>query len=209
MEIDPKSNYYKDNYKLLIGSVVPRPIAFVSSVAANGEYNLAPFSFFNAICSNPPSLMFAPVNSREDASHKDTLNNILETEEFVVNVVTEDIAEQMNICATDFPPGYDEFKESGLTPIESTIVKAPRVKESPINFECRLMQHVPVGNPKDPGSGNVVIGEVVNFHIADDLYYEGKIDIRKLKPIGRLAGSGYTRVTDLFEMDRIPFKSKK
>jgi len=209
MEIDPKSNYFKNNYKLLIGSVVPRPIAFVSSLTPDGEQNLAPFSFFNAICPNPPSLMFAPVNRSSDASKKDTLNNILRTKEFVVNVVTEDIAEQMNICATEYPPGYNEFEESGLTPINSKIVKPPRVKESPINFECKLMKHVPVGDPEIPGSGNVIIGEIVYFHIADEIYYDGKIDIRKLKPIGRLAGAGYTRVTDLFDMPRIPFEDTK
>jgi len=205
MQIDPKTQSSKDNYKLLIGSIVPRPIAFVSTVNAAGRPNLAPFSFFNGICSNPPAIMFAPVNRGEEGSPKDTLNNILTGKEFVVNVVTEDIAEQMNICATDYPEDFNEFKESGLTPAPSVMIKPPRVKESPINFECRLLQHVPVGKPGTPKSGNVIIGEVVYFHVADDLYEDGRIDIPKMKPIGRLAGAGYCRVTDLFDMPRIRY----
>ena len=206
MKIDPHSQAFRDNYKLLIGSVVPRPIAFVSSQDKAGRINLAPFSFFSAVCPNPPTLMFAPVNRSADGSMKDTLNNILATEEFVVNVVSESIAEQMNIAATEYPSDVNEFERAELTPVPSSEIAPPRVKESPIHFECRLMHHVPVGDPQTPGSGNVIIGEVLCFHISDELYENGRIDIRKLKPIGRLAGDAYCRVTNLFDMPRIPYK---
>ncbi|MBS1272317.1 MAG: hypothetical protein MAGBODY4_01458 [Candidatus Marinimicrobia bacterium] len=208
MEIDPHSQPFRDNYKLLIGSVVPRPIAFVSSQNADGRLNLAPFSFFNAVCPNPPTIMFAPVNRSADGTRKDTLLNILETEEFVVNIVTEDIAENMNIAATEYPKQYNEFEEAGLTPAPSVKITPPRVKESPINFECKLTKHVSIGEDGTPGSGNVIIGEVVYFHVADDLYHEGRIDLEKLKPIARLAGDDYCRVTDLFAMPRIPYETK-
>lgn len=190
-------------YKLLIGAVVPRPIAWVSTVSADGVYNLAPFSFFNAVCPNPPTVVFCPVIRGTDVNEKDTLRNVQDTGEFVVNIVTEDVAEAMNITSTELPAAVDEFARANLTPLPSTLVKPPRVGESPINFECKLTQIVTIG--KEKGQGSLVIGEIVYFHIADEVYLpDHKINLGTLKPIGRLSGNGYTRVTDLFEMQRPP-----
>ena len=140
MIIDPNNQTFRENYKLMIGSILPRPIAFVSTISKNGIHNLAAYSFFNGVTSNPPSICFAPNRKGRDGSKKDTLINIEETGEFVVNIVTEDIVEPMNETAPEFPPEISEFEQVGLTPVESQIVKAPRVKESPINMECKLKQ---------------------------------------------------------------------
>lgn len=200
MIIDPKGNDPKNIYKLLIGSIVPRPIAFVSTQSPEGALNLAPFSFFNGVSGNPPAVVFAPLVRASDSKTKDTLRNVTATKEFVVNVVTEAIAEKMNLTSAEFPPEVSEFVESGLTPLPSQKVKPPRVKESPINMECKLLQMVPVGT--GPLGGTVVIGEVVLFHVADELFDNFRIDLKKLAPIGRLAGSSYCRVTDIFDLVR-------
>jgi len=201
MIIDPKNQPFRDNYKLMIGSILPRPIAFVSTISKNGINNLAAYSFFNGITSNPPSICFAPTRKSSDGSKKDTLINIEETNEFVVNIVTEDIVEPMNDTAPEFPPQVSEFEEVGLTPIESKIVKAPLVKESPINMECKLLQVVEVG-PAEPGGGFLVIGEIVLFHIKDELLENGRIDTGLLRPVGRLAGTEYTTLGKRFSLAR-------
>jgi len=201
MIIDPKNQPFRDNYKLMIGSILPRPIAFVSSISKNGIHNLAAYSFFNGITSNPPSICFAPTRKSIDGSKKDTLINIEETREFVVNIVTEDIVKPMNDTAPEFPPEISEFEEVGLTPLESNIVKAPRVKESPINMECKLLQVVEVG-PAEPGGGFLVIGEIVLFHIKDKLLSNGRIDTGLLRPVGRLAGTEYTTLGKRFSLSR-------
>lgn len=199
--IDPAQNAAQDNYKLIIGSVLPRPIAFVSTQSPDGRLNLAPFSFFTGVCSNPPTILFCPMIRGSDGHKKDTLLNIEATQEFVVNVVSEDIVQPMNQTATEFPADVDEFQESGLTPAPSLIVKPPRVLESPISMECKLQQIVFVGDG-GIGSGSVVLGTVVQFHIREDLYHAGRIDTALLKPIARLAGSAYCPVRDVFEVQR-------
>ncbi|MGF1505393.1 MAG: flavin reductase family protein [Chloroflexi bacterium] len=192
-------------YKLLIGSIVPRPIAWVSTVNAEGQPNLAPYSFFNGINSNPPHLLFCPGVRATDHQPKDSLLNVQATGEFVVNVVTEELAEAMNITATEFPADVNEFEAAGLTPAKSRSVLPPRIAESPINFECRVTQVVAIGDLSQPGSGAVVIGRIVCVHVRDDVLLPGdKIDIESLRPVGRLAGAGYTRVRDIFEMKRPP-----
>ena len=183
----------------MIGAIVPRPIAFVSTVSAAGNRNLAPFSFFNGVCSNPPIVLFSTV-IRKDGSHKDTLNNVEATREFVVNIVSEDFAEQMNICSADYPPEVDEFTVAQLTPIPSDLVKPPRVKESRIQMECTLVQIIHFGNI--PGGGCTVFGEVQRFHIADELFDNFRIDPDKLRPIGRMGGPTYTRTKDRFDLIR-------
>ena len=183
----------------MIGSIVPRPIAFVSTVSANGIRNLAPFSFFNGVCSNPPIILFSTV-IRKDGSHKDTLNNVEATREFVVNIVSEEFAQKMNITSGEFPPDVDEFIESGLTPVPSDLVKPPRVKESKISMECSLAQLVTFGG--GPGGGCTVFGRIVRFHIADELFNDFRIDPDKLGVIGRMGGPTYTRTRDRFEMIR-------
>jgi flavin reductase (DIM6/NTAB) family NADH-FMN oxidoreductase RutF len=203
MIIDPKNQTFKENYKLIIGSILPRPIAFVSTISKNGIHNLAAYSFFNGVTSNPPSICFAPNRKSTDGSKKDTLVNIEDTGEFVVNIVTEDIVKPMNDTAPEFPPEVSEFEEVGLTPIESHIVKAPRVKESPINMECKLMQIVEVG-PAEPGGGFLVIGKIVLFLIKDELLENGRIDTGLLKPVGRLAGTEYTTLGKRFSLSRKP-----
>src|SRR5215470_13794638 len=140
--INPSGHDYRDIYKLMVGVIVPRPIAFVSTISADGIRNLAPFSFFTGISANPPVICFSPMIRGSDGARKDTLRNIEVTKEFVVNVVSEGFAEKMNICSAEFPPEVDEFEMSGLTPVPSDLVKPPRVKESCINLECRLVQIV-------------------------------------------------------------------
>jgi flavin reductase (DIM6/NTAB) family NADH-FMN oxidoreductase RutF len=201
MILKPEDLSIKDNYKLLIGSVVPRPIALVSSESDEGIRNLAPFSFFTALTSKPPTIGFAPALKGKEAVKKDTLANIESTKEFVVNIVTEDYAGKMVKTATEFAPDIDEFEISGLTPIESVIVKPPRVKESPVNLECKLHEIIYIGDGS-AGSGAFVIGEIVAYHIDDSLYSDGKIDTAGLKPIGRLAGQEYTTLGRCFTMER-------
>jgi len=201
MIIDPNKQSFSENYKLMIGSIVPRPIALVSTVSSNGLKNLAPFSYFNGVCSYPPTIMFAPGRRGYDGLTKDTLNNIRETEDFTVSIVSEKIGKQMVACATDYPPDVDEFEISGLTPLPSEKVKAPRVAESKVSFECKLNQIVEIGDGS-PGAGFLVIGTIVIFHIDDDVYRDGKIDIKTLKPLGRLAGNSYTRISEIFDIVR-------
>ncbi len=199
--IDPTNQSHQDTYKLIIGSVLPRPIAFVSTQSTDGKLNLAPFSFFTGVCSNPPTVLFCPMVRGSDGKKKDTLLNIEATGEYVVNIVSEDIVSQMNQTAAEFPPDVDEFTQSGLTPAPSIIVKPPRVLESPVSMECKLQQVVYVGNG-DVGSGSVVLGTVVRFHIREDLFNAGRIDTALLKPVARLAGSAYCPVRDPFEVQR-------
>jgi flavin reductase (DIM6/NTAB) family NADH-FMN oxidoreductase RutF len=198
--INPAASAAMDIYKLMVGVIVPRPIAFVSSISPDGVLNLAPFSFFTAISANPPVVCFSPMVRGSDGSVKDTLRNIAATKEFVVNVVSEDFAQQMNVCSTEFSPDVDEFAASHLTPIPSDLVKPPRVAESHVNMECRLVQIVTIS--EKPLGGSLVIGEVVRFHVDDAVVRDFKADPDLLRPIGRMGGPTYTRVTDRFDMER-------
>ena len=200
MIVDPGSTDYLSVYKLLIGSVVPRPIAFVSTVNSEGAFNVAPFSFFTVASSNPPVLVFTVGRRAIPNPRKDTLRNITTTREFVVNIVSEEIGENMNLCAGDYPPEIDEFEVSGLTPIPSDLVKAPRVAESHINMECRLLYTIEMSGFVN--GGNLVLGEVVRFHIDDAYVSNFRIDQDKLRAIGRMAGNTYTRTQDRFDMIR-------
>src|SRR5271154_79702 len=165
--VDPASTDQPNVYKLLIGSVVPRPIAFVSTVNPEGGFNVAPFSFFTVASSNPPVLVFTVARRATPDPRKDTLRNITTAREFVVSVVSEEFGAKMNICAGEYPPDVDEFELSGLTPVPSDLVKAPRVAESHINMECRLLYTIEMGGLV--AAGNLVLGEVVRLHI-DDAY---------------------------------------
>jgi flavin reductase (DIM6/NTAB) family NADH-FMN oxidoreductase RutF len=200
MTITPSEHDYRDIYKLMVGAIVPRPIAFVSTISSSGIRNLAPFSFFTGISANPPVICFCPMIRGSDGGRKDTLRNIEAVKEFVVNVVSEEFAEQMNMCSAEFPPNIDEFEVSGLTPIASDLVKPPRVKESHINMECRLLQIVDVS--AKPLGGSLVIGEVLRFHVDDALFDNYKIDPDRLHAIGRMGGPTYVRTTDRFDMIR-------
>jgi flavin reductase (DIM6/NTAB) family NADH-FMN oxidoreductase RutF len=198
--IDPSANTTEDIYKLMIGLIVPRPIAFVSTLDAQGIRNLAPFSYFTACSTNPPVVCFCTAVRSGPRPHKDTLQNVQATGEFVVNIVSEDFAEKMNITSAEVPPEIDEFILAELTPIASDLVKPPRVAESRVQLECRLRQVVPVSDK--PGGGVLILGDVLRFHIQDDLLDGFKIDPDKLKAIGRMGGSTYCRTRDRFDMRR-------
>ncbi|PYN84672.1 MAG: flavin reductase family protein [Candidatus Rokuibacteriota bacterium] len=187
----------------MIGCVVPRPIAWVSSVDAAGVPNLAPFSYFMAITHDPPTVAFSSsprATAGGGRGKKDTLRNVETTREFVVNVVDDPLAEQMNVTSGDYAPEIDEFTLAGLASAPSARVRVPRVAAAPINMECRVVQIIPIGNLPS----NLVIGEVVHLHIRDDVYdpASGRLDMHRLRPVGRLAGHLYTHVHEIFEMKR-------
>lgn len=181
-------------YKLLIGSVIPRPIAWVSTTSADGIHNIAPFSFFNGFGADPVILGFAPM-STDDRPQKDTLANIRALGEFVVNIATESTLPQMDATGKTYPPEIDEFVVAGLTPAASVAVKPPRIAESPINFECTLFALVPLGD--GAGSATLVLGRAVHLHIADGVMRDGKVDPDLLKPVARLGGPLYARPEQL------------
>lgn len=185
-------------YRLLIGSVVPRPIAWVSSMSSRGQTNLAPFSFFNAISSNPPCLVFSPTY-KTGGREKDTLANIRETGEFVVNSVSEWVVEPMHQSSAEYEPGVNEMDHLKLTPIPSEKVRPFRVKEAPIQFECVLEKIVPIGEAQ-LGATNLVIGRIVMMHVWNEAISDGKIILEKIKPVARLGGRTYGRIDDLFEL---------
>lgn len=205
MQFDPHVIDSTAMYKLLIGSVVPRPIAWVSSVDADGVRNLAPFSYFMAITHDPPTVAFSSGPRGADVGggvrgKKDTLHNVEVTREFVVNVVDDALAEAMNVTSGDYAADVDEFTKAGLEAASSVKVRAPRVAAAPVSMECRLAQIIPVGNLPH----HLIVGEIVHVHVRDDVYdpVTGRLDMRRLKPVGRLAGHLYTHVHDIFEMKR-------
>ena len=206
MEFQPESLDVRDRYKLLIGSVVPRPIAFVSTISPAGEHNLAPYSFFTAVGSNPMTLLFCPA-TKPDGSDKDTLRNCLPPDEggvgeFVVNVATEDYARKVAAAAEVLPYGESEFDLTGLTPIPSSKVRPPRLAESPVSFECETLQVLRT-NPGQPASGNIVLGRVVCVHVDESLINERfHVDASRLRAIGRMGGLEYCRTRDRFELPR-------
>ncbi|MEX2219667.1 MAG: flavin reductase family protein [Phycisphaerales bacterium] len=195
MDIDPESLSQPDRYKLLIGCIVPRPIALVSTVSPEGRPNLAPFSFFNGAGSDPMTLLFCPAN-RESGEEKDTLRNAKPAAEggvgeFVVNAATEEYARRVAAAAEPLPYGESEFELSGLTAAPSTVVRPPRVAESPYSFECRTVQVVRL-NPGVRAGGNIVIGRVVRVHLAEGLVNERwHVDPERLRAVGRMGGLGY------------------
>ncbi|HVL63749.1 MAG TPA: flavin reductase family protein [Actinomycetota bacterium] len=192
VEIDPASELEgRRGYFVLTSLVVPRPIAWISTISPEGRRNLAPHSYFNVMSARPMILHFTSTGV------KDTLTNVRNTGEFVVNIVDVDVVRKMNVTAADFPPGEDEFDWAGLTAAPSTVVKPPRVEEAKAAFECRLRDVVSMGE------GNMAFGEVVRIHIDEAILSDGRIDVRKLNPVGRLGGSGYVEVAKgLFELKR-------
>ncbi|WP_101297739.1 flavin reductase family protein [Halegenticoccus soli] len=183
-------------YRLLAGAVVPRPIAWVSSRSGDGVDNLAPYSFFNVVAVDPPVLMFAPVGTGEDL--KDTPRNVLDTEEFVVNVVTADLAEAMNATSATLAAGESEFDHAGLEKADAERVDAARVADARVAFECRLYDAIEVGG------STMILGEVVYAHVDDDVATAGALDVTKLDAVGRLSGSYYATTRDRFAMERPP-----
>jgi flavin reductase (DIM6/NTAB) family NADH-FMN oxidoreductase RutF len=202
MIINPEKLNNTDRYKLMIGSIVPRPIAWVSTMDKAGSLNLAPFSFFTAVSTNPMTLLFCPGWSSLRGRMKDTLYNVRETGEFVINIVDEKTKEAMNLSATEFAAGISEFEWAGVTPSPSKAIETPRVAEAPVAFECVVQQIVLI--KEGPGGGAAVFGEVKSIYVRDDLLVNGRIPPERLQPIGRLAGSSYAHINDLFTMNRVP-----
>ncbi|MBX9671340.1 MAG: flavin reductase family protein [Candidatus Obscuribacterales bacterium] len=203
MIIDCTDETSHDIYKVLLGCVVPRPIAWVSSQSLNETLNLAPFSFFNVFSAEPPIVgLGIGMKTRKDSAGqptvvpKDTLANIIDTEQFVINVVSFDLADRMNSSSGEYEPGVSEFEATGLTPAQSTKVKPPRVAEAKVSMECKLFQRIEL-----PRS-NIVLGEIVCIHIDDAVWHDDSIDVRSLQPIGRLSGSAYCKVDSIFDMPR-------
>jgi len=190
-----------DRYRLVIGAVVPRPIAWVSTIDADGRLNLAPFSYFNVVCPSPMTLVFCP-GVHAGGRKKDSWCNIEAVPEFVINVTNEDTAEAMNQTSIVLPAGQSEFEWAGLTPMPSQTIRVPRVAEAPIAFECTLDRVVVISD--QPGGGAAIFGRVRCIHVRDDIYDNGRIDLAALRPIGRLAGDAYTRTSDVFHMQRPP-----
>lgn len=199
LSIDPGSNTERDNYKLLIGSIVPRPIAFVTTLAEDGTLNGAPFSYFNIISSNPPMISLSI--QRVEEKPKDTAKNILNKKEFVIHVVDEQNVEKINETAASLPSNKSEVEKAGLTSIESKKISVPGVLEAKVRMECVLEHSIELGGSDRPGC-DVIIGKIIQFHIDEDLYDNGKIDPRGLAAVSRLAGASYAKIGEIFQLER-------
>ncbi len=207
MIIDPKNTTTQKVFGTLLGAIGPRPIAFASTIDAHGRPNLSPFSFFNGFSANPPILIFSPSRRVRNNTTKHTLENVKAVPEVVINVVNHAIVEQMSLSSTEYPEGVNEFVKSGLTPVPSDLVKPFRVKESPVQMECKVNDIIELGT--EGGAGNLVICEVLRFHIDDDILDEnGVIDVHKIDLVGRLGGDWYCRAHGdaLFEIEK-PLKT--
>ncbi len=200
MQFDPDDLDYTAVYKLLTGSVIPRPIGWIATIDKNGNNNLAPFSYFNAVGEDPPHVMFSTV--RGNNTNKDTLNNVLANGQFVINMVTEELVEQMNLTSQAVAADVDEFEMAGLTPIPSVKVKPMRVKESKVTFECEMVHHYFLENHKQ-GGACIVIGRIVMMHFDDSVLLDNyKINLEIYKPVARLAGSNYSKMGEIFSIKR-------
>ncbi|KON83801.1 hypothetical protein AF331_16710 [Rossellomorea marisflavi] len=194
ISIDPSQLSAKENYKFLIGSIIPRPIAFVTSQSPSGTVNGAPFSFFNIVSADPPMVSIAV--QRKAGEQKDTARNIAQTKEFVVHIVDEGNVSKINETAASLKPDESEVELAGLTPTKSEVVGVPGVEEAKVRMECVLEQIVTAGG------GDLVIGRIVKFHIREDLYANGRIDKEKLQAVSRLAGNDYAKIGETFTIKR-------
>ncbi|WP_130733849.1 flavin reductase family protein [Flavobacterium sp. J27] len=187
-------------YKLLTGTIIPRPIGWISTIDAKGINNLAPFSYFNMVSSDPPCVIFS--TRRDNDTNKDTLNNVLENKQFVVNLVTENVVEQMNLTSESVGAEIDEFQLANLTPIDSVAVLPKRVKDSLVHFECEMIHHYFIDNDSK-GGACVVIGKIITMHIDDSILMENnRINLETYTPIARLAGSNYGKLGEIFSIKR-------
>ena len=179
---------------ILQNAIAPRPIAFVSTIDEAGNINLSPFSFFNMFSANPPIVIFSPAKRVRDNTSKHTLENVLAIKECVINMVNYDMVQQMSLASTDYPKGVNEFTKAGFTALASDLVKPPRVKESPVQMECKVREVIALGDA--PGAGNLVIAEILKIHIAENILdAEGKIDPIKMEQVARLGGDWYSKIT--------------
>lgn len=195
------SEEFQNNYKILIGSILPRPISVISTINEDGSDNVAPFSFFTACSAKPMIVAFAPLIRTATGEEKDTLINIKREKEFVLNFCTEEISDKINLTSTELPYGESEFLFSGLTPEDSDLIRPKRILESPINFECKLRDILSYGN--EPGCGSLVTGEVVNIHISEEIFFDGKINTDKFNPIGRGAGNDWIKCDSRIQKQRL------
>jgi flavin reductase (DIM6/NTAB) family NADH-FMN oxidoreductase RutF len=207
MNVTPSELPPRELYNILINCVAPRPIAWVSTLSASGQPNLAPFSFFNCVSAKPPLLAFSPSlrapqepNLASSGEPKDTLRNIGETKEFVINVVTFELIEPMNLTSGEYDASVNEFALAKVRPEPSKVVRPPRVGESPVSFECKLYRILEFS--PDPGGGALVIGEIVALHIDDAYLKDGRVDRNSLDLVGRMGGLQYTRTRDRIELAR-------
>ncbi|WP_307413355.1 flavin reductase family protein [Neobacillus ginsengisoli] len=199
LSIDPASLSERENYKFLIGSIIPRPIAFVTSISKDGILNGAPFSYFNIVSSNPPLISLSI--QRSAGRQKDTARNIIESKEFVVHIVDEQNVEKINKTAANLPPDESEIDLANLTPVKSVKISVPGVKEAKIRMECTLEHSLELGGSDTPGC-ELIIGKIVQFHIENDIYENGRIDPRGLAAVSRLAGNYYAKIGEIFEIER-------
>lgn len=194
LSIDPASIPTAQLHQYLVSAVAPRPIAFVSTVDAEGVPNLAPYSFFNVFSSNPPICVFSSNRREVNNTTKDTLHNILATRECVINVVSHAIVRQMALCSINYPPSVDEFEMAGLSPLPSSLVKPARVAESPVQFECKVQDVITLGD--QGGAGHLIVCEIVKLHIQESVLDErGRIDPHKIDLMGRMGAAYYTRAS--------------
>lgn len=208
LTINPNESSTPEVHHALLGGIAPRPIAFASTVDKDGKPNLSPFSFFNAFGANPPILIFSPARSGRDNTNKHTFLNIQDVPEVVINMVTFDMAQQMSLASSPYEKGINEFEKSGFTMLDSETIKPYRVKESPIQYECKVIQVIETGD--QGGAGNLVICEVTRIHIDEDILdFDGRIDPNLADLIGRMGGNYYVRTIGdaLFEIPK-PISSK-
>ncbi|WP_342042131.1 flavin reductase family protein [Bacillus sp. OTU2372] len=199
ISIDPSKNTERENYKFLIGSIIPRPIAFVTSLSKEGVLNGAPFSYFNIVSANPPLISLAI--QRSGGRQKDTARNIIDLKEFVVHIVDEHNVELINKTAASLPPDQSEIELAQLTPVKSVKVSTPGVMEAKIRMECRLEHSLEIGGEDSPGC-DLIIGRIVQYHIESDLYESGRIGPKGLAAVSRLAGNNYAKIGEIFEIER-------
>ncbi|WP_409301023.1 flavin reductase family protein [Peribacillus sp. SCS-155] len=200
LSLNPESMTERDNYKFLTGSIIPRPVALVTSVSKDGTINAAPFSYFNIVSSNPPMISLSI--QRKNGSQKDTARNACLTGEFVAHIIDEELVEEANKTAAQLPPDQSELSISGLSAVQSDRISVPGIMEAKIRFECKLERHIELPGEDGSVSCDFLIGKVVKYHISEGLYKEGRIDPLLLKPVSRLAGQSYSKLGQLFELER-------
>ncbi|OPA79316.1 hypothetical protein BVG16_09520 [Paenibacillus selenitireducens] len=200
ISIDPQHQSERDNYKLLIGSIIPRPVALVTTLSNTGSVNAAPFSYFNIVTADPPMISISV--QRKQGMPKDTARNATETGEFVVHIADESYVRQMNQTAANLSPDESEVEFAGLSTVPSSKVRVPGIADAKVRMECRLERIVPLGGTADSPSTDLLIGRVVQFHLDDSVYDEGHVLPEALQPVSRLAGSNYAKLGEIFALER-------
>jgi flavin reductase (DIM6/NTAB) family NADH-FMN oxidoreductase RutF len=199
LSINPSKNTERENYKFLIGSIIPRPIAFVTTISKEHILNGAPFSYFNIVSSNPPMISLAI--QRSEGRQKDTAKNILDSKEFVVHIVDEQNVERVNKTAANLPPTQSEIEFASFTPIASEKISVPGIQEAKVRMECVLEHSLELGDSDSPGC-DLIIGKVVQFHVENEIYEKGRIDPKGLGAVSRLAGHNYAKIGEIFSIER-------